>query len=341
MYTESPPRTPVPASVSAQHMVHLLESLLPQGNHSAQQGQGLTDKSGPAPSAELLFEHGGRAAEIAVKLGRFSVPVPSQFLECPDTAYHPHSRCTRAVLSGGATLVQDQSPKYQDKPSGEQLLTVLLTYEDGKQVFVSEAGGSGEGKGEGEGEGKSDAGKTALPLTFDQLTAVANSPVWKPVLAMMPAPSEGPRVASVPRMTGQHITHVIEKLLPAGLNAAHEGGAEGFGHVVVDDGNGESLVAVNVQRWRPHDPSMRKLFEGADTLPDGTRISIRRGPASGGGEGAVAWTADTLRTDGLRVVVSAVNARAYRLPAGRGEPALKVEQLKQMALDEAWRTASR
>ncbi|MFD9520484.1 hypothetical protein [Streptomyces sp. NPDC059979] len=56
---------------------------------------------------------------------------------------------------------------------------------------------------------------------------------------------------------------------------------------MVDDGNGESLVAVNVKRWRPDDPSMRKLFEGVDTLPDGTRIGIRRGPASGGGEGAV------------------------------------------------------
>ncbi|MFB7177289.1 hypothetical protein ACFCYI_06245 [Streptomyces sp. NPDC056257] len=331
MYAEGRQQGTSPTPVSADRMVRLLESLLPQGEFSEQKGHGLGDEVTPSPSAELLFDQGHRAAKVTVALSRFSVPAPPQFLDCPDTAYHPYSQCTRTVMPGGAILVQDRSPKDQDRPAGNELLTVLITHEDGRQVFASATAAPDDG---------GEATSATLPLTLEQLTAVAVSPSWKRVLAVMPAPSEGPRTESVPRMTGQQISHVIAKLLPSGLSTASEGGSVGFGHIVVNDGRGESLVAANVQRWKPEDPSMRKLFERADTLPDGTRLSVRQGPASGG-DGAIAWTVDTFRKDGLRVVITAVNARAFRLPAGRSEPALNTEQLRQMALDAAWEEPSR
>ncbi|MDF6042276.1 hypothetical protein LRD69_08880 [Streptomyces sp. JH14] len=86
---------------------------------------------------------------------------------------------------------------------------------------------------------------------------------------------------------------------------------------------------------------MAKLFRKADTLPDGTRVSVSKAAADGGGKGTVEWSVDTLRPDGLRVVISALNAPAYPLAAIRKEPALDTGQLQQIALDPAWQRASR
>ncbi|MEV8637868.1 hypothetical protein AB0395_40090 [Streptosporangium sp. NPDC051023] len=312
--------------VSAQQMVHLLQTLLPQGKPSAQQGQGqgLSDQPVFPPSAQLVLDEGGNTATVKVSLTRWPVPVPAQYSQCPDTAYHPYSHCTQTLLPAGAELVLDRSPRNENHPNGAELLSALLTYKDGKQVFVSETGSSSDNKTVG------------LPLTLKQLATIATSAVWQPILAKMPAPPAGARTGSVARLSGRQISHIIGRLLPTGLRAAGEGGSDGFGHLTVDDGHGASLIAVNVQQWKPGDPAMTKLFHNAGTLPDGTRINTQQGPAPRGGAGTIEWTVDTLRRDGLRVVISAVNAGAYRLPASRGEPALTLDQLKQIALDPAW-----
>ncbi|TYK52434.1 hypothetical protein [Actinomadura decatromicini] len=315
-------RSEAPKGVSAQQMVHLLQSQLPPGELSGQQGHGLSSRSGPAPSAQLLFGSNGNAAKVSVKLNRWPVPVPVQYAQCPDTTYHPYSHCTQTVLPTGARLVLDRSPSDEDHPSAGELLSALLTYEDGRQVFVSETG------------------RPTLPLTHRQLAAVATSSRWNPVLAAMPEPSAPPRSGSVSRLTAPEINRILQRLLPAGVRAGRPGGADGFGHLAVDDGHGKSLVAVNVQRWRPGDAAMTQVFRNAVTLPDGTRVSTRRGPAPRGGAGAIEWTVDTLGADGLRVVISTLNAGAYRLPADRSAPALTLEQLQRIALDPAWRRAT-
>ncbi|MFD9007341.1 hypothetical protein ACFV0T_41555 [Streptomyces sp. NPDC059582] len=319
-------------------MVHLLETLLPEGKFSAQRGQGQErgDKPGPPPSAELVFERDGRAAKVRVALTWYPVPIPDQFTQCPDSAYNPYSQCTQHTLPGGVRVVLDRSPEHEGNPSGAKLYSALVTYKDGKQVLVSQSGSTNE-----EGD-NAEVREASYPLTLEQLSEIAISTVWKPVLSAMPEPpSGGPRTGSVSRMTGQQISHLIEQLLPPGLQAAQADGSAGFGHLTVDDGHGKSLVAVNVQRWKPDDATMAQLFKKADMLPDGTLVSIRKGPALKGGKGAIQWSVDTLRKDGLRVVISAVNARAYRLPASRSEPALDIQQLQGIALDTAWERASR
>jgi hypothetical protein len=324
-YSGSQPGTRTSKAASAQQMVHNLEALLPQGKFSAQKGHGLSDGSAQPPSAQLIFDEGGRIAEVTVGLNRLPAPVPAQFLQCPDPVYHPHSQCTRTAMPGGAWLVRLRSPMDEDHPSSGEVLTALLIYRDGEQVLVSEAGSP---------EGKAAAGDTLLPLNLEQLSVVATSTVWEPVLSAMAAPPAGAQTGSA--VTGQQIDRVIEQLLPTGLHVVQEGGSAGFGHVTVDDGHGKSLVAVNVQLWKPDDPDMAELFKKADTLPDGTRISVRKRPASLGGKGAVEWTVDTLRKDGRRVVISTVNAGGYHLPASRSEPALTIRQLEQIALNTAW-----
>ncbi|WP_145969092.1 hypothetical protein [Streptomyces hyaluromycini] len=140
-------------------------------------------------------------------------------------------------------------------------------------------------------------------------------------------------------MSALEIAHAIKTLCPSGLQITEPGGSRGFGHVVVDDGHGKTLVAVNVQQWRPGDAKMLELFKDAKNLSDHTRIKVYERPSPYGGNGAKQWTVDTFREDGLRVAITALNARAYKLPAERTEPVLTSDQLEAMALAEVWQHA--
>lgn len=187
----------------------------------------------------MVFTRGGRAARLTVTVNRYPLPVPEQFSTCPDSAYHPYSHCTQARLSDGALLTQDRSPVDEKRPSGADVLTTLLTHKDGAKVFVSQAPGA---------TGGPTAGESPLPLTAKDLAAIAGSPARKPVLSAAPVPRTAPPGTSlVPRMTGRQITDTIADLLPPALRTAQQDGSLGFGHLTVDDGRGESLIAVNVQ----------------------------------------------------------------------------------------------
>ncbi|WUD77321.1 hypothetical protein OG937_39265 [Streptomyces sp. NBC_00510] len=309
-------------------MLSILRTVLPEGTVSEQHGQGPDGNTGRPPSAQVVLARDGRAARLTVTLNRYSLPVPEQFSTCPDSAYHPYSHCTQARLSDGALLTQDRSPVDEKRPSGAHVLTTLLTHKDGTQVFVSQAPGA---------TGSPTAGEAPLPLTAKDLAAIAGSPAWKPVLPATPVPRTAPPGSSlVPRMTGRQITDTIADLLPPALRIAQQDGSLGFGHLTADDGRGKSLIAVNVQQWKAGSPALDELFHSARTLPDG----IHAAPSSHGGAGAVEWTVDTLRPDGLRVVITAVNAPAYQLPASRAEPVLTTRQLQRIALDSAWRRAA-
>ncbi len=48
------------------------------------------------------------------------------------------------------------------------------------------------------------------------------------------------------------------------------------------------------------------------------------------------WTVDTLRPDGLRVVISAFNTPAQHQDATRDTPALTMEHLREIALSTVW-----
>ncbi len=136
-------------------------------------------------------------------------------------------------------------------------------------------------------------------------------------------------------MPGKTIADTLAGLLPEGLKVITEGGQDsGYAYLVVNDGKGASLVQINVQ------PGMgdlaREIFGGAETLPNGTLITAGEQPGEKGGEGVVMWTVDTLRPDGLRVVISAFNAPAQHEAATRDTPALTLAQLREIALSTRW-----
>jgi hypothetical protein len=124
-------------------------------------------------------------------------------------------------------------------------------------------------------------------------------------------------------------------LLPEDLSVSGQtGGEDEFASVVVDDGKGRSLVQINVQR------DMRdvagQLYGEATTLPDGTLLATSKEPGEKGGAGVVWWSADTMRPDGMRVVVSAFNSGEQSTPATRPEPALTMDQLTALATSPEW-----
>jgi hypothetical protein len=51
---------------------------------------------------------------------------------------------------------------------------------------------------------------------------------------------------------------------------------------------------------------------------------------------AVLWSVDTVRPDGLRVVVSELNAAGYQQPISRKTPVLSVAQLTAIATSGTW-----
>ncbi|MFD3791879.1 hypothetical protein [Streptomyces cyaneofuscatus] len=143
---------------------------------------------------------------------------------------------------------------------------------------------------------------------------------------------EGPKA---PPLDYALLMPTLLKLLPEGLTVGEKVDGEGeFASVVVNDGRRKTLVQINVQ------PDMRSVADGlygdATTLPDGTLLATSRQPGEKGGAGVVAWTADTMRPDGLRVVVSAFNSAAQSTPATRPEPALTMEQLTAVATSPEW-----
>ena len=327
---------PDPATTRrSDQMAAVLRALLPAGNVSMVTGQtGPTAAGGrmsaPRPlSTELIFDDGHGPGRITVTLNRLPVPVPVESSRCPDIAYHPYSHCVSRDLPDGARLLLDQSPVHDTAPSGVQKWATLLVRPDGRLVLAAAINARDDQD--------NNPTRLAPPLTLDQLTTIATSPTWQPFFATLPTPSTNAPTQQAPRaITAEQITTILTPLLPAGLHIADQGGSAGFAHLTVDDGHGKSLVTVNVQQWKPNDPAILDLFKNADTLPDGTRIRTEQAPPPQGGRGAIAWTVDTLRSNGLRVLVSAVNASAYVVPATRPNPALTIPQLKQIALDPTW-----
>ncbi|XUZ27149.1 hypothetical protein ACQVDT_20315 [Streptomyces sp. RMIT01] len=124
-------------------------------------------------------------------------------------------------------------------------------------------------------------------------------------------------------------------LLPEGLTVTDvtDSGGE-FASVVVDDGKGRSLVQINVQR------DMRDvagdLYGDATTRPDGTLLATAKKPGEKGGAGVVMWTADSMRPDGMRIVVSAFNSGEQSSPATRKTPALTMDQLIALVISPEW-----
>ncbi|MCZ0983242.1 hypothetical protein O1L60_41085 [Streptomyces diastatochromogenes] len=278
--------------------------------------------------AALELKSGTGDVRVQVVVSRLPVPVSPLYSGCPDSALHPYSTCA-VRKHRGADLALDRSPVDESAPGGAQRWTAALTFADGRQVVVTEAPADRT-------RGRAVTGR-GLPLTSRELTDIAGSPTWDPFLAALSRPDGRPDPRVNQTAPARRITETLTGLLPGALKVADRGGQLGYGHVTVDDGRGKCLVAVTVQRWKPGDSTIEDLFSAAARLPDGTRITTGRSAPKNGGKGVVEWRVDLLGRDGLRVVVSELNASAYLLPATRTTPAVSLDRLTDLVRGSAWR----
>lgn len=307
-------------------MVDELRRLLPVGSVTEATAHKATES---AESAELVFDDGRGESKIVLTIVRWGLPVPSWASDCPDSSSYPTSTCTTHAQPDGSHIQEIVLPADANKPAGAvKTWTTRLTMQDGSQVVALEINAPSRSA--------VTPTRSTPPLSQDQLRSLTTAQVWQSFLDALTAPPGGAAPTPTPR-TAARITNILTALLPTGLEVADTGGSDEFGHLTVDNGLGKSLVAVNVQMVKPENhKAMKEIFAGGRTLRDDTLLATRREHPAEGGPDTIQWTADTLRLDGLRVVVSSLNARAYHLPAGRRDPGLTLSQLEQIALDPHW-----
>ncbi|ALC29186.1 hypothetical protein [Streptomyces sp. CFMR 7] len=226
-----------------------------------------------------------------------------------------------------------------DVAGGGSVAATLTSAPDG----ASPAAGTPEPDAEGTPSARPDATPTQPDPAPTRPTATPTAQGTPPTGQVTPPagerseepPSGGPVGSPAPPLDYALLMPTFLKLLPQGVTVGEKVDSGGeFASVVVDDGQGRSLVQINVQR------DMRdvadQLYGDVTTLPDGTLLATSQVPGEKGGKGVVWWTADTMRPDGMRVVVSAFNSGAQSTPATRPEPALTMKQLTALATSPEW-----
>ncbi|WP_149830884.1 hypothetical protein [Streptomyces tailanensis] len=343
-----PPVKDDDGKVSGADLIRTLKDLLPQGEFSREEARGADSELGPY--VQVVFDDGDGGAAVQVGLGRIEADSEQarQLTECPDKAFVEFDSCEESTLDDGSRLMLFQGYEYPDRRVDTKFWHAELVTPDGYEVSVMEWNA----------EAQKDAPVTRdePPLSPAQLKTIVLDGAWRKAIDAIPedakvpeeketSSTESPESGSTggtsvdpPTVAGDAIQKTLTGLLPEGPEVVSKGGQEtDFAYVVLDDGKGQSLVQINVQ------PGMQDLADtlfgpDAETLPDGTIVTTQQGPGEKGGAGVVMWTVDTLRTDGLRVVISAFNSGAQHTAATRDTPALTLAQLEEIATSEKWKT---
>ena len=314
---------------SASHVIKTLEELLPDGKFSHRSGRGTAERGGPV--ASVVFDDGKGKAAIGVSMGRVDPEgaMVADQLACPDKLYTPYDSCSSKTLANGSRLLLLQGYEYPDKRVDTKWWHAYAVTPEGYTIDASEWNAPAEKD--------APVSRDEPPLSTAQLKTLVTAREWRPIVRALPKPQDEPVQQPAPQAAGgDTIIKSLTSLLPKSAKVTTSHGDDGFGYVVVNDGKGASLVQINVQ------PDMTdvegELFgSGAQTLPDGTKVATHQGPGEKGGQGVVMWTVDTIRKDGLRVVISEFNSGAQNTAATREAPALTMTQLKAIATSEKWR----
>ncbi|MFH9547364.1 hypothetical protein ACIBAH_27880 [Streptomyces sp. NPDC051445] len=323
------------ASYSADDVVRTLKKLLPEGKFSRTEARG-TDGKLP-PLAVGVFDDGKGEGSISVGLDRIPADAgeldPSaRVMPCADGAQSGLDSCRTEVLPDGSAITVYQGYEYPDRREDTKAWGADLVTRAGQHVSVIEWNAAAE-------KGKP-VTRPEPPLTTAQLKKLATASEWRRIIAAMPVEKRptAPAASSArpAGMAGWLILRKLALLLPKNLDRVSNGSQETeYGYFVVDDGKGRSLVQVNVQ------PDMSDVADqlygsGSETLDDGTRVAVKQGPGEKGGAGVVQWSVDTMRKNGMRVLVTAFNTPEQHKAATRAEPALTIEQLRTIALSPRW-----
>ncbi|MEU1181613.1 hypothetical protein ABZ464_29005 [Streptomyces sp. NPDC005820] len=330
--------TPEPArSYSADDVVRTLQHLLPQGKFTRTEARG-TDEELP-PLAVGVFDDGQGEGSLSLGLERITptgrnLNPSAEVMPCPEGTQSGFDSCTTEGLSDGSAITVYQGYEYPDRRVDTKAWGADLVTPNGHHVSVIEWNSPAEKD--------KPVTRTDPPLGPNQLKALASAAQWREIIDALPKEEAPTAVGSAPtrpgELSGLTILRKLKLLLPKGAEVVSSGSQETeYGYFVVDDGKGRSLVQINVQPGMS-DVAGQLFGSDAETLADGTLVTVRKAPGEKGGAGVVMWTADTLRKDGLRVVVSAFNTGDQNKAATRKSPALSLGDLRRIALSPEWLT---
>lgn len=316
--------------VPQSELLTVLRQLLPKGRvlsglASDMEGTSLTG----ATFAQAVWDDGNGASTISVGLSR--VAAGQKRDECPDLALmKPGTTCERTELPGKAVLVVIKGWEYQDDRKGPKDWQAILTTPDGRQIEADEWNAPAQ-------KGKPTTRENP-PLSAARLGALVRSARWDRFFSDIPeAPAQPTQPDTDPAMpSSAKIMDLLKEVLPKGLKVTVPRGQDGgYLHLTVDDGRGVTFVEIDFQRWAP-DEVDDPIYREAIVLPDGTKLVKRRDGGDKGGVGVVRWIADTIRPDGLRVVITAFNSDGYHRPVTRKAPGVSMDELVKAATDPRW-----
>ncbi|MBA2808674.1 hypothetical protein E0500_015025 [Streptomyces sp. KM273126] len=324
--------TPARQPMSGDELLRTLKRLLPEGKFSREDSRGTGAEFGPY--AQLVYDDGKGAAAIGISMGRIEPGSQQarQVTTCPAEELIPHDACSTSRLPDGSLLMLFQGYEYPDRRVDTKRWNAELVSPEGHHVSLTEWNA--------EAEEDAPVTRPDPPLSTEQLKKVVTAKDWRTAVDAIPEKPEGPKEptasAEPPAADGQAIQKTLISLLPKDVKVVSKGDQEGeYGFVVVDDGKGATFVQINVQPGMS-DVESELFGPDAEVLPDGTKVTTRQGPGDDKGMGLVMWTVDTIRTDGLRVVVMAFNSRSQLTAPTRDTPALTMGDLRKIATSEQW-----
>ncbi|MER7724803.1 hypothetical protein [Streptomyces sp. NPDC096323] len=322
---------------SGPQVIKTLAGLLPEGRLSEQRSGDAGDKGGKedlsAPYASVVYDDGHGKSALSVTLAREHSPqtLTEDEFSCPDKNLNGYEACSATTLKDGSRLLLFKGWEYPDRREETKWWYADLLTPEGYRVSVSEWNAPAE-KG-------APVSRPAPPLSLDRMEALVRANEWRPILESLPEPAQPAPAPSAPRgMSGEAILRELKKQLPDGLTVQASGKQETeYAYVVVDDGQGQSLVQINVQ---PDMSDVAGDLFGSDAkvLADGTKVVTHEGPGEKGGEGVNMRQVDTIRPDGFRVVISAFNTANQNQAATREYPALTLAELEKIATSKVWRS---
>ncbi|MBT2446693.1 hypothetical protein J7F03_06290 [Streptomyces sp. ISL-43] len=314
-------------AVSEERMIEVFKELLPQGKVTGASARGTGDERGPM--VDGVFDDGKGKGRIGLSLTRMDPKSEGadDMLKCPSKTTLNYDSCTSETLGDGSRIMLFQGYEYPDRRADTKLWRATVVTPQGFLVDAQEYNAATE-KG-------SATTRPEPPLTLAQLKTLATSPLWHPALNDLPAAKPAP--AAEPGRSGKTAVDILGALVSGyGIPvASKDDDGVDLGYVVLDDGKGQSLAALQIQPDSKDRPgTWADLFTGAETLPDGTKIVThqRRGEAAG----ADWWSVEVLRKNGTRVIVSAYNTTTMKGAPTRKDPALSMQRLREIATSPKW-----
>ncbi|WP_406290388.1 hypothetical protein [Embleya sp. NBC_00896] len=300
---------------------YLAKAVPPEGNLTNDESRfddGVPRVLRSQASISATYSNGSGSSPLIVTVSR---PVPGTGTDLASDAYCPAARallqCTRSAEPDGAALTVRKARK--EEGSSEQEWRVLYTRPDAARVdvrtIVAEPGPGSAGG--------------ALVLSIEQITAIARSAVWDPVVAAQPA-------------ADQQVLGLLRALTPPEVRVVGVDGDADVGVAVVETDAGRFLLSASVTSastdGRSDCPGKGNGTCEMVTLSDGTRARVEHDRNTQGRIVPLALTAFRAHGPQVRLEAGAPPPKGFSVPGelrGSGS-GLTADQLMAIAASPRW-----